>query len=92
VLRDSERVRIAEPHRTLKLAGGDHLIVHSGGGAGVGRPEQRDPDAVAADVANELVSSEMARNVYKVVVDPHTLELDRSATEGLRKAANAITP
>jgi hypothetical protein len=31
------------------------------------------------------VSLEMARNVYKVVVDPHTLELDRSATEKLRK-------
>jgi N-methylhydantoinase B len=85
VLRGSERIDIVEPHRPFKVRSGDHLVIRSAGGAGVGDPVKRDPDAVAADVANELVSLEMARDVYKVIVDPHTLELDRRATEELRK-------
>ena len=57
----------------------------------MGDPAKRDPEAVAADVANELVSVEMARTVYKVVVDSDTLELDRAATEELRKLATTTT-
>ena len=36
------------------------------------------------DVKNELVSLEMARQVYKVVIDPETLEVDSAATKRLR--------
>ncbi len=50
----------------------------------MGDPVKRDPEAVTADVANELVSVQMARDVYKVVIDPDTLELDSAATEELR--------
>jgi len=82
---------IAEPHRPLTLAGGDHVVVRSAGGAGVGDPVKRDPEAVAADVANELVSVRMAREVYKVVVAPDTLDLDRAATEELRRLTSAAT-
>jgi len=92
VLRGSDRMDIAEPHRPLKLAGGDHVVIRSAGGAGVGDPVRRDPEAVAADVANELVSVQMARDVYKVVVAPDTLELDRAATEESRRLASATTP
>ena len=89
VLRDSagdapERIDITEPHRPLDLRGGDHLVICSGGGAGVGDPAKRDLEAVVDDVKNELVSIKMAREVYKVAVDPDTLELDRAATEKLR--------
>jgi N-methylhydantoinase B/oxoprolinase/acetone carboxylase alpha subunit len=52
----------------------------------VGRPQERDPEAVSADVWNELVSAEMARNVYKVVVCPRTFEGDQNVTAKLRKA------
>ena len=92
VLRGSERMDIVEPHRPLKVRTGDHVVIRSAGGAGVGRPEERDPEAVATDVANELVSVEMARDVYLVVVDPGTLELDRAATGELRKLATATAP
>jgi N-methylhydantoinase B len=87
VLRGADRIDIVEPHRPMKVIQGDRLIVHGGGGAGVGDPAKRDPEAVADDVANELVSIEMASEVYKVVVDPGTFELDRSATAELRKLA-----
>lgn len=84
VQRGEETIEITEPHLGVHLKAGDHLFTLAGGGAGVGRPEERDPEAVVADVANELVSVEMARNVYKVVIDPETLGLDTVATEGLR--------
>jgi N-methylhydantoinase B len=84
VLRGDEKIDILEPHRPLKLQRGDHLVTLSGGGAGVGCPEHRGPDAVRADVRNELVSVEMARDVYKVVIDPETFEIDHVATDSLR--------
>ena len=61
------------------------IFILSGGGAGIGRPEHRDPNAVRVDVRNELVSVEMARDVYKVVTDPETFEIDQAATESLRQ-------
>ena len=64
----------------------DHLCTFSGGGAGVGNPAERDPEAVRADVRNELVSPRMAKDVYKVVVDPETFEIDQAATSALREA------
>ena len=89
VLRGPETIEIVEPHRPFEMVNGDRLVVHGAGGAGVGDPVTRDPEAVAADVANELVSVEMARDVYRVAVDPDTLELDRAATDELRSMAPA---
>ncbi len=84
VLRGSERIDIVEPHRPLQLKGGDHLVIRSAGGAGVGDPAERDPEAVLADVQNGLVSADMARQVYKVAIDPEALGVDQAATELLR--------
>ena len=67
---------------------GDILMTRSGGGAGVGRPEERDPEAVRIDVRNELVSLERARDVYKVVLNPDTLQIDEKATRALRGNKN----
>jgi len=89
VMRDSERIDIVQPHHPMQVVHGDRLNVHGAGGAGLGYPHKRDPEAVAVDVANDLVSVGMARDVYKVVVDPKTFAIDRAATEELRKAATA---
>ena len=69
----------------LKLQPCDHLLTMSGGGAGVGKPEERDPDSVRTDVRNELVSVEMAKEVYKVVINHGTFEVDEAATRKLRR-------
>ena len=66
------------------LKTGDRFVTLAAGGAGVGRPEERDPEAVRMDVRNELVSPGMARDVYKVVLNPDTLEVDHKATKELR--------
>jgi len=47
-------------------------------------PGERDPEAVRMDVRNELVSLEAARDIYKVVLEPDTLEIDYDATQSLR--------
>jgi N-methylhydantoinase B len=44
------------------------IRIWSGGGGGWGDPLQRDPDAVALDVAAELVSPQRARDIYGVVI------------------------
>ncbi len=84
VIRDKERIDIEQPHITLELKPGDHLVTLTGGGAGVGNPAERDPEAVRNDVLNELVSLKFARDVYKVIIDPKTLKVDYEATEALR--------
>ena len=39
---------------------------------------------VQEDVENELVSLQAAREVYKVVIDPATCQVDEQATRALR--------
>jgi N-methylhydantoinase B len=84
VQRGEERIDINHPHVPTELKPGDVLVTQCGGGAGVGAPEERDPDAVKRDVERELVSLKMAREVYKVVLNPETLEIDQDATGALR--------
>jgi N-methylhydantoinase B len=85
VLKGGQRINITQPHIPVELQCGDHLVTLSGGGAGVGRPEERDPAAVRADVKSGLVSLEMAKKVYKVILKPDTLDIDTEATGKLRK-------
>ena len=84
VLRGNESIAIQHPHVPTDLKPGDVLITECGGGAGVGAPEERDPEAVKTDVKLEMVSLSMAKEVYKVVLDPETLEIDKQATQDLR--------
>jgi len=84
ILRGEKRIDITQPHQPVDLNAGDHLVLLSGGGAGVGRPEERDPEAVKSDVKNELVSLKMAREVYRVVLDPTSLEINWMETKKLR--------
>jgi N-methylhydantoinase B len=48
---------------------GSTLRLHTGGGGGYGPPEERDPDAVHADVREGYVSEDHARRFY-----PHAFE------------------
>jgi N-methylhydantoinase B len=84
ILRGDEKIEITHPHKNPVLKPGDVLLFKSGGGAGIGRPEERDPEAVRMDVKNELVSLKAARDIYKVVLNPDNLEIDYNATQKLR--------
>jgi N-methylhydantoinase B len=48
----------------LTVNKGDVIRIRTGNGAGYGDPAQRDPDAVAADIKNGLITQERARDVY----------------------------
>jgi N-methylhydantoinase B len=66
----------------LQLAAGDVLRVLTGGGGGYGDPFERAPEAVLADVLDQKVSPDAARERYGVVIECEAI--DEPATERLR--------
>jgi N-methylhydantoinase B len=62
---------------------GDRLVLELPGGAGMGSPDARDPELVARDVRDGLVSRDNARSVYRVAIDQDGAP-DRTATGALR--------
>lgn len=59
---------------------GESFVFESGGGGGWGDPFTRDPELVACDVRNELITREAAEKDYGVVLTD-SLAVDASATE-----------
>jgi N-methylhydantoinase B len=70
------------------VAGGDFIRLELPGGGGFGDPATRDPDQVAADVADGLVSRDTAERDYRVVLAADG-SLDRTMTTQLRAMAAA---
>jgi len=83
IRRGNEEIRV-KSHRLFWLQPGDIEIKLASGGGGVGNPAERDPGKVLEDVRNEVVSLEAARDIYKVEINPKTMEIDREKTEKLR--------
>jgi N-methylhydantoinase B len=83
VQRDGELIRV-KPHRMQALEPGDTVIKLSSGGAGIGDPAEREPEAVLRDVLDEMVTIEAAERIYRVAIDPDTGELDPERTAALR--------
>ena len=54
------------------------------GGGGVGDPLNREVEKVRWDALNEYISVQTAREVYGVIIDPKTFEVDNEATKALR--------
>lgn len=87
IRRDGELLP-AQSHRMIQVKHGEIFGKVSGGGGGVGHPLERDPIAVQRDVRNEMTTVDYAREVYGVVIDPETLEIDEEATRALRAEKN----
>ena len=58
----------------------------AGGGGGYGNPKERPAELVAREVRNGVVSMQVARDVYGVVLHEKTCEIDQGATSRLRGA------
>jgi N-methylhydantoinase B len=71
------------------LMGTDSLYVRWDGGGGYGDPLERDPEAVLADCRQGVVSREVARSVYGVIVDERLEAVDVAATEQRRRSLRA---
>ena len=63
---------------------GDRLVLELPGGAGMGNPLDRDPERVARDVRDGLVSVENAKTLYKIAVTAIG-SVDAEATDLLRQ-------
>lgn len=83
-IRRGDEIIPARTHRMIQVKHGEILGKVSGGGGGVGPPEERDPARVLRDVINEVTTPDYARAVYRVVIDPGTMTLDEEATRALR--------
>jgi len=62
----------------------------SSGGGGYGSPFDRPPDDVRRDVYQGYVSVKAAAELYGVVIDPVTCEIDRAATQRCRSRSPAL--
>jgi len=69
----------------MRLKPGDAVAVRAGGGGGFGPPYERNPQRVVHDVRQGYVSLRAARELYGVVLDPQTLEIDAPATTERRE-------
>ena len=72
----------------IKITRGQHLRLETPGGGGYGAANQRDPKAVARDVALGYVTAARAETDYLVRLDAHG-DPDIPATQRLRKAAQS---
>lgn len=72
------------PMQSYTMRAGDSFHHVAAGGGGFGHPMQRDPQAVLADVLEDLVSVEAAKRDYGVVVDPVLGKVDLEETARLR--------
>ena len=69
------------------------LFQQAGGGGGYGDPFLRDPDQVAREVKNGMISLDKAKELYGVVLHPETFELDKAGTGKIRKKLfDAVEP
>jgi N-methylhydantoinase B len=66
-------------------ATGDVLEGYSSGGGGYGDPYERASELVLADVVDELLSLDKARETYGVIINPVNFEIDHEATAALRQ-------
>lgn len=85
VMRNNETVWDGGRAFNFKLKKGDILSIRSGGGGGWGDPLKRDPYLVLRDYKDSLISAEMAKEIYGVVIDAQKLEVKSEEKKPKRK-------
>jgi len=71
---------------TTTLAKGEKIITVTPGGGGWGDPLERNPKKVQWDVIEGFISIKRAKEIYGVVIDPKTYEIDIESTYRFRKS------
>ncbi len=88
IITSDKQLQVIPRNAVLSCKQGSVIRCWIPGGAGVGNPLERDPAAVLADVRNELIPADVARDVYGVALDPASGEIDHGKTIALRKEHN----
>ena len=81
----SKQLDLPSKKTNQPLHAGDTLSMFISGGGGFGDPRERNPELVARDVEQGMVSIEAAARDYGVIVDPVSFNVDAQATARLRK-------
>jgi N-methylhydantoinase B len=76
------------PLGMVELHDGERMVSVTCGGGGYGPPTERDPEVVRRDVVEGWISTERAREVYRVALTEE-LEVARAETSALRSGGNA---
>lgn len=74
----------------VRAKAGDVITIITPGGGGYGDPFERDPAAVAWDVARGLVSTTAAARDYGVCLHDGSMQVDAEATARLRAGPRAV--
>jgi len=85
IYKEGKEPRVTQRIAAFKMEKGDMVSLRTGGGGGWGDALTWDPERVQRDVKNGYVSVEDAQNIYGVVIDPITLEINRKRTQELRE-------
>jgi N-methylhydantoinase B len=80
---DGENRKLPKTVMTVKK--GDVIRLQAAGAGGFGNPAERDVEMVRNDVHNGLLSPRRAREVYGVVMDENSFEIDVAETKRLRE-------
>lgn len=72
------------PYCDFEFKENDVLYMRLGSGGGYGDPLEREPQLVFNDVINGLVSRQAAQDIYGVVLDEGSQEVNLTATQELR--------
>jgi N-methylhydantoinase B len=86
---DGERRPIEERVTRALISAGRSMTSLRSGGGGFGDSLERDPEAVLADVLDEIYTAPVAEHEFGVVIDEATLEIDHGATVTLRERLRA---
>ena len=89
VLNPESEAKLLPGKVTLTIRRGDVFRHELAGGGGWGDPLERDPERVLADVRDELITEEFAREAYGVAIDRAAWAVDQAATRTLRAAHRA---
>ena len=78
-----EELHPSSPMRQVKE--GDLVVTTNWGGGGLGDPLERDPSLVVKDLENGLTTLRAAGEVYGIIIDPESYEVDYEKTEQKRE-------
>ncbi|MFC6962579.1 hydantoinase B/oxoprolinase family protein [Halocatena marina] len=81
---DGTEEELPSKAESISVRAGDTLVFSTAGGGGLGDPLKRDPELVAREIRRGLVSEEVARTEYGVVLDTNGA-VDETATTGHRE-------
>lgn len=87
--RPFKEARYSTHHMGLQfenLKQGELYMISQGAGGAYGDCLERDPALVKKDYEEDLISAEVARDIFKVVIDTATGLIDTAATEAARAA------